>query len=775
MDPPPEKQRPARHSAPARRFLWRVVRSRLFLTGALSTLCFGACSDSKEPETAEETPTTAVGPDQPASHLRMVKLLAQLSELTAPENPYVGDHQAILWRKRLAAVPKQPSAQRLQALVSLAEAEALQGKEQEVLKGLREAYQIYFKLTPRLPLTALNDLRYRLGVASLRYGETRNCCARFNAESCIIPIQGRGIHTDPEGSNNAIRYFTEILESGNVSTQMRLRSQWLLNLAYMTIDGYPDRVPPTHRIPPKVFNSGEPGPKFVNIAPKLDLETFNLAGGVIIDDFDGDHLLDIVSSTFDSDGQMRFFRNEGDGSFSEQSKQAGLTGLTGGLNLEQADYNNDGHLDVLVLRGAWLQKAGRHPNSLLRNNGDGTFTDITFPAGLANESYPTQTAAWSDYDLDGDLDLYVGNEQIGGLKAPNQLFRNNGDGTFTDVAPQAGVLNQRFTKGVSWGDYDNDRFPDLYVANLMGPNRLYRNKGDGTFVDLAPELKVTRPMAAFPTWFWDYDNDGILDIYVAANRGQPESLSSLVESSLGFPCDDELACLYRGNGQGGFVESAAELGLTRLSLPMGCNFGDLDNDGYLDFYLGTGYPAYDALMPNVMYHNRAGERFADITWSSGLGHLQKGHGVAFADLDHDGDQDLYVQTGGGATGDKFNDALFENPGSNNNWIALKLVGTRTNRCAIGARIRLLVTEEGSSEPRAIYRHVNSGGSFGANPLRQTLGTGKAKVIDRLEIYWPTSDTTQHFENVATNQMLQITESSDKFEVVPLVSFRFPEK
>ena len=330
--------------------------------------------------------------------------------------------------------------------------------------------------------------------------------------------------------------------------------------------------------------------------------------------------------------------------------------------MEQADYNNDGHLDILVLRGAWLMKAGKHPNSLLRNNGDGTFTDVTFEAGLGEDSYPTQTAAWADYDHDGDLDLYVGNEHVGEIHAPNQLFRNNGDGPFPDVARQAGVLNERFTKGVSWGDYDNDRFPDLYVANLMGPNRLYRNNGDGTFTDLAVELKVTRPRAAFPTWFWDFNNDGNLDLYVGANRGQADSLSSLVESYLGFPCDDELACLYQGDGKGGFVESAVQLGLSKLTLPMGCNFGDLDNDGFLDFYLGTGYPAYDALMPNVMYHNQAGKRFADITWNGGFGHLQKGHGVAFADFDHDGDQDLYVQMGGGATGDKFNDALFENPG-----------------------------------------------------------------------------------------------------------------
>ena len=754
---------------------------------AMSLVSLGllACSDSSEPDvddggggTSGETTESGEppqGPDQPPGHHRMVRALAQVADRSADDNPYVGDFNAKIWGAKLASLPESPSAQRLSALVNLAEAEALQGKERSVISRLEAAYKIHPRLKPPLPASALNEIRYRLGVAYFRYGETQNCCARFTAESCILPIQGRGIHRDQEGSRKAIRYFTEVLQSRHSSAKLRLRAKWLLNLAFMTINGYPDEVPQDYRIASSVFASQEPWPKFVNIAPRLNFDTFNLAGGAIVDDFDGDSLLDIVSSTFDTRGPMRFFRNNGDGSFSERSDAAGLTGITGGLNLEQADYNNDGHLDILVLRGAWLMKAGKHPNSLLRNNGDGSFTDVTFEAGLGEDSYPTQTAAWADYDHDGDLDLYVGNEQVGETHAPNQLFQNNGDGTFTDVARQAGVLNGRFTKGVSWGDYDNDRFPDLYVANLMGPNRLYRNNGDGTFTDLAVELKVTRPKAAFPTWFWDFNNDGNLDLYVGANRGQPDSLSSLVESYLGFPCDDELACLYQGDGKGGFVESAVQLGLSKLTLPMGCNFGDLDNDGFLDFYLGTGYPAYDALMPNVMYHNQAGKRFADITWNGGFGHLQKGHGVAFADFDHDGDQDLYVQMGGGATGDKFNDALFENPGFGNNWIAIRLVGSTSNRSAIGARIRLMVEDAGRPGARSIYRHVNSGGSFGANPLRQTIGIGTAQVLDRLEIYWPTSDTTQVFEQVAINQMIRIREGAAEFEAVNLPRFQFPSE
>ena len=208
---------------------------------------------------------------------------------------------------------------------------------------------------------------------------------------------------------------------------------------------------------------------------------------------------------------------------------------------------------------------------------------------------------------------------------------------------------------------------------------------------------------------------------------------------------------------------------------MGANFGDLDNDGYLDFYLGTGYPDYEALSPNVMYRNVNGESFADITTASGLGHLQKGHAIAFADLDNDGDQDIFEQMGGILPGDRYNDALFENPGFDNHWIAIRLVGTSSNRSAIGASIHVLV-EQGDGN-RSIYRHVTSGGSFGSNPLRQNIGLGQASGINRLEIKWPTSGLTQTFEEVPMDCFVQIVEGDDQlstFELRKLRLGRLPE-
>jgi hypothetical protein len=196
---------------------------------------------------------------------------------------------------------------------------------------------------------------------------------------------------------------------------------------------------------------------------------------------------------------------------------------------------------------------------------------------------------------------------------------------------------------------------------------------------------------------------------------------------------------------------------------MGSNFGDIDNDGYLDFYLGTGYPDYEGLMPNVLYHNSGGRRFRDVTLDAGLGHLQKGHAVSFADYDLDGDLDVFEQMGGAFPGDRFPDALFRNPGFGNHWLTLRLIGVRSNRSAIGARIRVDVVEDG--QRRSIYRRVNSGGSFGCNPLRQTVGLGRADSVERLEIYWPASDTRQTFSEVPADVFLTLTEGREELLVI----------
>ena len=404
--------------------------------------------------------------------------------------------------------------------------------------------------------------------------------------------------------------------------------------------------------------SGDDIGHFPDVAHDVGLAINQQSGGGIMEDFNGDGHLDVVTTTIDVCGRMNLFLNDGKGRFVDHTEAAGLAGQLGGLNVVHADYDSDGDVDLLVLRGGWLAADGRMRNSLLRNDGQGRFTDVTGAAGLARPAYPTEAAAWADYDSDGDLDLYIGNEnQNNSANYPSQLFRNDKN-KFTDVASEAGVLNYRPAKGVAWGDYDDDGEPDLYVSNI-GANRLYRNNGDGTFRDVALTLNVTKPEGrSFPTWWFDYDNDGHLDLFVASYEA---TLNDVASGLMGRPTGRGYPKLYRNTGEEGrnrFEEVGSKLGLTDASLVMGANFGDLDNDGYLDMYLGLGEPRYDSIAPNLMYRNDAGNGFQNVSYSGGFAHLQKGHGIGFGDIDNDGDQDVFQQMGGAFPGDAYPSVLY---------------------------------------------------------------------------------------------------------------------
>ena len=682
----------------------------------------------------------------------MLELLREILERSSSENEYTGADFRRRERDALQELPADaPVARRAQLHLVVGKDELRLGNDELAVEHLLKARALSGK--------DLVQPAFQLAVAYMRLGEAQNCLAHRNPDSCILPIRAGGIHERQHGARQAARYLTEVLDH----QANHLAARWLLNLNYMTLGEYPDRVPSQHLIPPERFEPEEQVARFRDIAPDLGLNTVSLSGGAVADDFDNDTWLDIVVSDWSPGGQLRYFRNNGDGSFSDRSVAAGLSGLYGGLNLVHADYDNDGDPDLLVLRGAWLGRAGRYPNSLLQNDGAGNFRDVTFEAGLGNGHFPTQTAAWADYDNDGDLDLYVGNETY-----PSQLFLNRGDGTFIDVAQQAGVANGAVAKGVVWGDYDGDRLPDLYVSNFGSVNRLYRNNGDGTFADVAASAGVTYPVKSFPAWFWDYNNDGRLDLFVSSYERRVEDVAA---PYFGLPPLETVPdSLYRGDGKGSFLDVSLDVGLDHITQPMGSNFGDFDGDGFLDFYLGTGYPEFEGLMPNLLFRNVAGERFADVTSAAGLGHAQKGHGVAFADFDHDGDQDIFAEMGGAYAGDVFGNCLFENPGFGTNWLVVKLVGSDSARSAIGARIRATVLEGG--ERRSIYRWVSSGGSFGSSPLRQHIGLGLAESVLSLEVYWPASETTQVFDDVPINRFVVVHERRGGYETVPYEPLRF---
>lgn len=622
---------------------------------------------------------------------------------------------------------------------------------------------------------------YWLGTAYMRLGERNNCLTGHTADACIMPLQASGIHKDKSPSRKAIETL-EIFLTEAPSDPNYYDGVWLLNLAYMTIGEYPSKVPKKWYLPglDKVEYNMRP---FTDMATDLKIMVNSRAGGSIIDDFNNDGFLDMVTSGWDvGEDKMYYFQNNGDGTFSNLSDASGIHDFTGGLNIQQTDYNNDGNLDVWVLRGAWQGQTGPYgeqPNSLLRNNGNGTFTDVTMDAGLWSLC-PTQAATWNDYNHDGWLDLFIGNEHLptGGKTYPCQLYINNQNGTFTDVAEAAGVNIRMYVKGVTSGDYDNDGWPDLFLSSMDGKKVLLRNKGlqakTPAFEDMSVQSGFSEEKyRSFPTFFFDYDNDGWLDLFVC-NYDFEKSLSYyFAREALGLGKDDPSGkpVIYHNNGNGTFTNTNKSLGLNKTAYSMGANFGDFDNDGFLDIYLGTGNPNYQSIVPNKLFMNVGGKKFMDGTVASRTGNIQKGHGISIADMDNDGDQDIYVEMGGAYRGDGYPSSMYINPGQNqNNRIYLKLEGTKSNKAAIGAKITLKFRENGVS--RMVYRELNSGGSFGSNPLRREIGIGSATVIDEISITWPASGITQVLTNVEPNQFLRIVEGKEGAEKLPLKAIKF---
>ncbi len=540
-----------------------------------------------------------------------------------------------------------------------------------------------------------------------------------------------------------------------------------------------------------------PGPEevspvtYVNVAAQAGLNVPNVWGGVeskkyIVEakgsglaffDYDHDGWLDIYltnGSRLDANWPAgnaptsHLFKNNRDGTFSDVTEMAGVGRDGWGVGVCVGDYDNDGWDDLFLT--FWGH------NILFHNNGNGTFTDVTKQAGLYEERVRWGSGCtWIDYDRDGFLDLFVCNYMEFDIKkvpAPGQtgncqwkgipvmcgprglpggnniLYHNNGNGTFTDVSERSGILKPgpRYSITAVTNDFDNDGYPDIFVAVDSEPSMLFQNKHDGTFTDIAVAAGCAynedgQEQAGMGVGVADYDCDGWLDIF-----------------KTNF--SDDTPDLYRNNGDGTFTDVTfiAGVGVNTQFVCWGTGFADYDNDGWPDIIQVNGhvYPEIEKYnlgttfrVPRVVYKNLGNGRFKDVSAQMGPGINEKysSRGCAFGDYDNDGGIDVLVLN--------MNDlpSLLHNVGGNkNNWIKIKLLGTKCNRTAIGARVRVVTGKH------AQMNEVGSGASvMSQNDLRLHFGVGQAKTIDLIEVKWPTTQKIEKFTDVQPNQILTIRE------------------
>jgi len=533
---------------------------------------------------------------------------------------------------------------------------------------------------------------------------------------------------------------------------------------------------------PKAQSNAAAGPLFENIAVAAGLEFTHVNGaspakylvetmgsGAVFLDYDNDGWIDlffvdggsIAQPVIASTAHHRLFRNMGDGTFKNVSATSGIVHREYGMGACAGDVDNDGRIDLYITNYG--------PNTLYRNAGNGAFVDVTRTAGVGLTLWST-SCAFVDVDRDGDLDLFVANyldapptnnpfcgdpqrrirvycHPLNFKGLPSVLYRNDGKGVFTDVSAEAGLAKYVGNGlGVAVGDYDDDGWPDVFVANDAVPNFLFHNDGKGHFAEVGLLAGVAvgrdgKPRAGMGTEFADYNGDGRLDLVVTNHEFETHSL-------------------FRNEGGGTFVDASIEAGIASPTLPFvgfGVAFFDEDNNGDLDLSIVNGHvidntaifrPGSTHAQRKLLFRNTTGKRFAEVGRQSGAGFAQDvvGRTLIAGDIDNDGDLDLVVTSNGGAP------ELLRNTGGNaKNALVIRLVGVRSNRDGIGARVTV------AAQGRTQMREVKSGSSYlGQNDLRAHVGVGEATRVDRLDVRWP-SGQTETVRDVPANQIVTVTE------------------
>jgi tetratricopeptide (TPR) repeat protein len=606
-------------------------------------------------------------------------------------------------------------------------------KELKVLKSLN----------PNAPI-----VDYLIGMVLLRMGKFKESVETL--ENLINQFQGNfetfyllGIAYLRDGKySKAVETLKEALKINPDN----LETKWGLRLAVERGGGDLKKLEEPYRLNfPKVEIKGQVV-RFKDVAQEAGVGKVDQGRGSGWADYDLDGDLDLFAVGVHSGTGL--YQNNGDGTFSDVTERAGVSDPQGGWSALFADYDNDGDPDIYITRDAW-EGVGR--NTLYRNNGDGTFSDVTDEAGVGDKDKSSFTASFGDFDNDGYLDLLV----TGGLKdgiQPNSLFLNNRDGTFTDVAQEAGLIHRGLTIGCAFGDYDDDGNLDIHIVHANGNNLLYKNNGNQTFTEVTEQTGARLSiMQGYVTFFLDYDNDGDLDLFTSSMGTMSEYIMS---RKFGKAQSAAHQALLRNNGDGTFSDVTEESGLYLSFGSMGANRGDYDYDGDLDIYLANGGPPVVRLEPNALFRNNGDGTFTEITESAGVGNLGKGHGATFADYDQDGDLDIYSPVGGHYPADWTPNSLYQNPGTGNNYIIVRTVGTRSNRDGIGAKVKVI------SGDLSLLRVVDGGSGFGStNSLELEFGLGKRTKVDRVEVRWP-SGTTQTLTNPPVNQVHVITEPQE---------------
>jgi tetratricopeptide (TPR) repeat protein len=544
----------------------------------------------------------------------------------------------------------------------------------------------------------------------------------------------------------ALRQSSEALDANPDNAPARFWA-WL---AAQRLGGYPEWVAPENRM--KMRAGQAPATvEYEEISARIGLDKTSGGRGIAVFDYDNDGRLDVAIAC--AHGGLSLYRNNGDGTFADVSVESGLYRGTNGFGIAAGDYENSGYPGLAVCRAGFFGGMVE----LWRNNGDGTFTDVSVESGVSCWG-PSFTCSWCDYDGDGRLDLFVCTN-IGGLfdrRTPHKLFHNNGDGTFTEVAAAVGIVSRWPAIGHTWGDYNNDGYPDLFISNTIGEPQLFRNNGDGTFTDVTAESGLGLPVMAFNAQFCDIDNDGWLDVIQYTWGPHADTIHSMQTGET--PPNGHPTRVYRNNRDGTFTLIGRELGLTECWGSMSGNAADLNNDGYLDIALGNGGPLMDRIEPLVVYEYD-GQRFRNVTFSAGLPLTGKGHGINCADLFNDGRQIILCATGGNFPGDLLTTQVFAPKWRPGNYLAVLLTGAKSNRGAIGARLKLV------AGGREQHRVVNNGSNFGCLPPQQHFGLGQLTAVEALEVWWP-SGLRERFENLPVNTRVRIVEGEGRWAAEP---------